>query len=216
VISIPRKPTDSVQEFRITLGDYERKKLEEILTTQKSNVVIDGVTATLGAAGTAVGGLGVWGLALAALIWAGWDLDDSIDKWSSKLTDYLSTTGFTNYTADEYGRQALKISAQLDEAMLAFQSIQTEMRETGFNPTLQRRAMLLQTKVADLVKQRERLEAIIAAIADGSRDVAGWVFSYNEDEYQQRAVQNEWARWYRATYGEDPPEYDWDIGVTDF
>lgn len=63
---MPRKASDKTVTHRIELGITERAKLDEILTLQKENQRIDGVTATLQAAGSALAGGGLLWAALAA------------------------------------------------------------------------------------------------------------------------------------------------------
>lgn len=63
---MPRKASDKTVTHRIELGITERAKLDEILTLQKENQRIDGITATLQAAGSALAGGGLLWAALAA------------------------------------------------------------------------------------------------------------------------------------------------------
>jgi hypothetical protein len=63
---MPRKASDKTVTHRIELGITERAKLDEILSLQKENQRIDGITATLQAAGSALAGGGLLWAALAA------------------------------------------------------------------------------------------------------------------------------------------------------
>lgn len=63
---MPRKASDKTVTHRIELGVTERAKLDEILALQKENQRIDGITATLQAAGSALAGGGLLWAALAA------------------------------------------------------------------------------------------------------------------------------------------------------
>ena len=63
---MPRKASDKTVTHRIELGITERAKLDEILALQKENQRIDGITATLQAAGSALAGGGLLWAALAA------------------------------------------------------------------------------------------------------------------------------------------------------
>ena len=64
---MPRVPSDKTITYRIELGLPERQKLDEILEAYKQNNAIDGVTATLQAAGSALGGGGMlWAAAALA------------------------------------------------------------------------------------------------------------------------------------------------------
>jgi hypothetical protein len=66
-----RKATDSVTEHRITFGDLERKQIQAVIDTQKANVAVDGVTATLQAAGSALAGGGMLWAAIGLVAWFG-------------------------------------------------------------------------------------------------------------------------------------------------
>jgi len=64
---MPRVPSDKTITHRIELGIPERQKLDELLTAYKENNRIDGVTATLQAAGSALAGGGmIWAAAALA------------------------------------------------------------------------------------------------------------------------------------------------------
>jgi len=63
---LPRKASDKTVTHRIELGITERAKLDEILALQKENQRIDGITATLQAAGSALAGGGLLWAAIAA------------------------------------------------------------------------------------------------------------------------------------------------------
>jgi len=57
---MPRRRPDTVFEHRISLSDFERQRIDEVITTAQANVAVDGLTATL----TAVSGIGLAGAAL--------------------------------------------------------------------------------------------------------------------------------------------------------
>ena len=66
-----RKKTDQVIEHRISFSDLERKQIQSIIDTQKTNVAVDGVTATLQAAGSALAGGGMLWAAVGLVAWFG-------------------------------------------------------------------------------------------------------------------------------------------------
>jgi len=90
---MPRVPSDKTITHRIELGIPERQKLDELLTAYKENNRIDGVTATLQAAGSALAGGGmIWAAAaLAAYLAPGLiksaynKTKDFVDETSSKI-----------------------------------------------------------------------------------------------------------------------------------
>ena len=57
---MPRRRPDTVYEHRISLSDFERQRIDEVITTAQANVAVDGITATL----TAASGIGLAGAAL--------------------------------------------------------------------------------------------------------------------------------------------------------
>ena len=67
---MPRRAIDSTTEHRISLGTYERNALAEAFALQRENQRLDAVTASLQAAGTALGGGGalIAGFALASYL----------------------------------------------------------------------------------------------------------------------------------------------------
>jgi hypothetical protein len=92
---LPRVPSDKTITHRIELGLPERQKLDEILEAYKQNNAIDGVTATLQAAGSALAGGGmIWAAAaLAAYLAPG-----LIKNTVAKTKQYLD--GFTQAVVD--------------------------------------------------------------------------------------------------------------------
>ena len=197
---MPRKPCDSVQEFRITLGDFERKKVQEIIKTQQANVAIDGATAVAQAAGTAIGGLGVWALGAAALLWVGFNFDDFIDNTSTRLAGWVEKTGFVNYHADEYGRAYAKVVTELDSLHQEAQALDSS------NPADRKRHQAIMTRVALLTKRQEALEAIIHAIAEGD-EVGFNIFGDDAGQLDTRYID-----WYTRTHGHPPDDVpEWDI-----
>jgi len=94
---MPRVPSDKTITHRIELGLPERQKLDEILEAYKQNNAIDGVTATLQAAGSALAGGGmIWAAAaLAAYLAPGLIKNAAskarniVDNYTAKVVDPL-------------------------------------------------------------------------------------------------------------------------------
>ena len=86
---MPRVSSDSTVTHRIELGIAERKKLDEIIQTQKENQRLDAVTNTLQAVGTAVGGGGALLAGLALTAWLAPSIikkiKDNLDDWTMNL-----------------------------------------------------------------------------------------------------------------------------------
>jgi len=68
---MPRKAPTEVIEHRISFSDKERQQIERVISTQQANVAIDGVTATLQAAGSALAGGGMLWAAIGLVAWFG-------------------------------------------------------------------------------------------------------------------------------------------------
>ena len=111
---MPRKPVDQVIEHRISLSDFERAQIKEAVTTQQANIAIDGITATLQAAGTAMAGAG--GL-LAAIVFMSWKgptiLATVTDKTNGILDGIVDT--FLPGTPIEHRRYAQDLAKRRGE-----------------------------------------------------------------------------------------------------
>ena len=95
-----RKATDHVTEHRVTFGDLERKQIQAVIDTQKANVAVDGVTATLQAAGSALGGVGVMWAAIGLVAWfGGGAILDAAKATGNKIWETVNP--FTDFIADE-------------------------------------------------------------------------------------------------------------------
>lgn len=200
---MPRKPCDNVSEYRITLGDFERKKIQEIITTQQANVAVDGVTAVAQAVGTAIGGLGVYALGAAALLYVGFSFDETVDNISTRFSTWLEKSGFVNYHADEYGRELVKVYAELQTLNDEAQTLDSS------NPVDLKRHQQIMTRVALLTKRQDVLEALIRAIAEG--DESGWNTRGRAGGHAS-ALNEAYVDWYVRTHGSEPNSIpEWDI-----
>ena len=85
---MPRRRVDKVIEHRVSLSDFERTQVKEIIDTQKANVAIDGFTATAQAVGAAMAGAG--GL-LAAFVLLRWKAPDIIADITNTTNGALDT-----------------------------------------------------------------------------------------------------------------------------
>jgi len=107
---MPRKAPDSVQELRVTFGNAERTIIKE--TANKI-----ALSNTIGAVGSAIGGISMGGLAIAALIYAGFKLDDWIDDWSTELSTWMLKQGYVSYHADYYLLKIKEAEAEIETLM---------------------------------------------------------------------------------------------------
>lgn len=102
---MPRKAPDKVIEHRITLGAYEREELRQVVRRYKATSVADSV-------GSVLQGIGWPVLAAAALIYAGFNLDEFIDstknainRTSDGVVSFIEGNELVVYTAPYIGRE---------------------------------------------------------------------------------------------------------------
>lgn len=91
---MPRRRPDTVYEHRISLSDFERQRIDEVITTAQANVAVDGITATL----TAASGIGLAGAALLGAFvfmkWKGPDIVvDIIEKAKTQVEETFTAVG---------------------------------------------------------------------------------------------------------------------------
>ena len=85
---MPRRRPDVVHEYRISLSDFERKKVEEIQTLAAANVGLDAATNVMMAAGTALAG---GGALLAAFVLMRWKAPEIIAELQDKANGILDS-----------------------------------------------------------------------------------------------------------------------------
>jgi hypothetical protein len=85
---MPRRRPDVVHEYRISLSDFERKKIEQASAIAAANVGLDAVTDVLKAAGTALGG---GGALLAAYVLMKWKAPNIVPEILEKTNGALDT-----------------------------------------------------------------------------------------------------------------------------
>jgi len=110
---MPRRRPDVVHEYRISLSDYERSKVEEVATIAKANIAIDGVTSTLQAAGTALGGGGALLAAFVLLKWKAPEIIADITNVTNGVLDSIVDTILPG-TPIEFRREAQRLAAERD------------------------------------------------------------------------------------------------------
>jgi len=167
---MPRKAPDNVTEHRITFGNKER----EIIQKTANKIAISN---TIGAVGSAIGGISMGGLAVAALIYAGFKLDDWIDDWSTELSTWMMKQGYVVYHAEYYLLKIKEAEAEIEALMdqLAAGAITHEAFSKRF-AILSKRIKVLTSLIADIEAGRRpgygvawseaQHEAIIEAVYD--------------------------------------------------
>jgi len=173
---MPRKSPDNVTEHRITFGNKERQMIQET-----ANKVV--LSNTIGAVGSAIGGISVGGLAIAALIYAGFKLDDWIDDWSTELSTWMAKQGYVVYHAEYYLLKIREAEAELELLIEQINQTPPAIEYAQF----QKRFSILSNRI-------KVLTSLIADIAAGRR--AGYsvgIFQSNMD-IMERDYDDEWRK----------------------
>jgi len=190
---MPRKAPSEVTEHRITFGNAERKLIKETSTKMAWGGVAKGV-------GSAVGGLGVAGAAIAALIWVGFNIDDFIDNTSTRVVTWLEKNGYVVYWAPVYG---MKLKEAEDELAALFEEMQSINLDTEAGKA---RYAACQARWAILVKRIKVLTIIIGKIADGT--FKGKAYSGTQGDYAEDRMEHWYDYYAKEKYGSG---YDDDV-----
>lgn len=185
---MPRKAPDVVQEVRVTFGNAERKLIKDSSSKLAWSGVAKGV-------GSAVGGIGIAGAAIAALIYVGFNIDDFIDNRSTRIVTWLEKNGYVTYWAPVYG---MKLKEAEDELAALFVEMQALNLDTKAGED---RYAQIQLRWAILVKRIKVLTIIIGKIADGTFKGKGW--SGTEGEYAEKRMEHWYDYYGEEKYGED-------------
>ena len=87
---MPRKASDKIITHRIEFSPKERELVDSIISTQKENQRLDAVTATLNAAGVAIGGSGALIAALGLAAWFGFNVKDKAKDIFNDISDTVT------------------------------------------------------------------------------------------------------------------------------
>ena len=150
--------------------------------------------------GSAVGGLGVAGAAIAALIWVGFNIDDFIDNTSTRVVTWLEKNGYVVYWAPVYG---MKLKEAEDELAALFEEMQSINLDTEAGKA---RYAACQARWAILVKRIKVLTIIIGKIADGT--FKGKAYSGTQGDYAEDRMEHWYDYYAKETYGSG---YDDDV-----
>ena len=125
---MPRKASDKTVTHRIELGIKERAELTEIIKTQKENQRLDALTATLQAAGMAIGGIGALGAGLALAAWLAPGIIDSVQNKTKNAVDNLTEKGISilNDVLPENAR-----ITEVEELRNEYNTLQGSLRAAG-------------------------------------------------------------------------------------
>ena len=192
---MPRKAPqkENIFEHRITFGNKERELIEKT-----ANKVA--LSNTAGAIGSAVSGLGVAGVAIAALIWVGFNIDDFIDNTSTRIVTWLEKNGWVVYWAPVYG---MKLKEAEDELAAIWEEMQTLNLDTTAG---ENRYAVLQVRWAILVKRIKVLTLIIGKIADGTFKSSGYSWANDGGDYAEGRMEHWYDYYWREQYPDDPED----------
>jgi len=87
---MPRKASDKIITHRIEFSPKERDLVDTIINTQKENQRLDAITATLNAAGVAIGGSGALIAALGLAAWFGFNVKDKAKNIFDNVSDSVT------------------------------------------------------------------------------------------------------------------------------
>jgi len=161
---MPRKAPTNVEEHRITFGNAERKLIKSTTDKMAFAEITKGV-------GTAIGGLGVAGAAIAALLYVGFNIEDYIDDKSSAILGYLEKKGWVRYQAPVYGQRLEACRAEQEALFNESAALNGTIKNQGFPMTETQRARLdsIHSRMQVLTRRDAVLVSIINDIAEGRR-----------------------------------------------
>jgi len=203
---MPRKAPDKVVEHRISLSNFERQRIDEIITSYQAKSAVNSVANVMGAVSLPM-------LGVAALIWVGFSIDDAIDEiksWTkkagNKVADWVTKAGLINYTADEIGRAITandEKKVQVYEESIAFYNEHPDNYSSAKGKAYRR-------ELTDLESRDVILRKMLNDIATGNTSglyKAGWLFQQTEGDKDKTAdfLQD----WYEYEGGGG--QIDWEI-----
>lgn len=224
---MPRKAPDKVIEHRISLSNYERDRVDQLLRLHRNNSITRNVT-------NGVGVVGLPMLGVAALIWAGFSLTDLVDRtktWAQKvadpISDYLTQSGlFFNYTADEIGRA---IQENEDRKMKLAEEYQ-EWLQDGPNDGdkydeyfYSGKGEMYRQKLQAYTDREVVLRKMLNDISTGKNTGIGWISTAHSKTSQEAFLSDTYDEYYSTLEeegalsrgGPAAPEYlppiDWEI-----
>jgi len=202
---MPRKAPKEVIEHRITLGNYEREQLQELVKSSQRNNIVRNINSGIQSISFPM-------LAVAGLLYVGFSADEIIEDTKNLFnrivdagSDWFIENMQIDYTADNIGREIEKVTqekAELFGAMGA--NVQrycdpnspefSRARCDGLNQksrALERRETILRNMLNDIVEGKER----------------GWYSGDTGTERLQQYLKSQYEQQYQEAYGEES-EYD--------
>lgn len=175
---LPRKASDKTVTHRIELGITERAKLDEILTLQKENQRIDGITATLQAAGSALAGGGLLWAAIAAAAFLAPGLVDRVYNSAKNFADD-AVSPFVDNVADPLEKKLKDDIRNAHQEVTTYQNDVNLFCTPGVNYDEQK-CQIARNNLAAAETQRTEAQQNAKAILDDPKQAA---FDALQDEY---------------------------------
>jgi len=201
---MPRKSPTQVIEHRITLGNYERTKIDESLSIAKRRTVTRTTTAALNSISWPM-------LGIAALFYAGATIDDVIggaknlfDRTTNYISDKIVNSRLWNYTSDEIGREIEKVT---NEKAQTYSEWQAYMQGGGGYDDATSRGY--KQKLKSLENRDRILRKMLDDIATGENSEIGWLSNLRTVKEQEEFLQQQYEN-----YGGEGV-LDWEINRED-
>lgn len=210
---MPRKAPDKVIEHRISLSNFERQTINTWRIENQATAKERNTTERINSVSSAVGNFGLIFAAGVFAYWAGMNLFDLADNTSQRIVTYLDKNRRVNYTADEIGREIIKVQ---EEQGRLFE----ELKIVG-NPNLttfdRKRADAIHARLRVLSPRLEVLRQWLDDIVTGQNvgydaDWFGIIGDDVRDEAFASRLQAEYEAYMREMFPDvDPQELSWEV-----
>lgn len=198
---MPRKAPKEVIEHRITLGNYEREQLQEIVKSHQRNNIVRNVNNSLQSLSFPL-------LAVAGLIYVGFSADEIIEDAKNlynRIIDAGSDWAIKNlnidYTADNIGREIHKVTQEKAE-LLGVMGANVQRYCDPNSPEFSRaRCAGIQQQSRALERRETILRNMLNDIVEGKE--RGWFGGSDSATKVQEYLQAQYQEQYQAQYGEE-------------
>lgn len=202
---MPRKAPKEVIEHRITLGNYEREQLQELVKSSQRNNIVRNVNSGLQSISFPL-------LAVAGLLYVGFSADEIIEDAKNLYnrivdagSDWLIQNMNIDYTADNIGREIDKVTEEKAE-LFGVMGANVQRYCDPNSPEFSRaRCNGLNQKSRALERRETILRNMLNDIVEGN--TRGWYGGPDATEDAIASLQEQYAQQYREAYGESS-EYD--------
>jgi hypothetical protein len=201
---MPRKAPTQVIEHRLTLGNYERTKIDQGFEIARRRTVANTTTNLLNSISWPM-------LGIAALFYAGANVDDVIegaknifDRTTNWVSDKIVNSRLWNYTSDEIGREIEKVTNEKSQTYSDWQAYMAG--GGGFDDATSRG---YKRKLQALENRDRILRQMLDDIATGKNTEIGYLSNLRTVKEQQEFLQEQYE-----IYGGDD-QRDWEINRED-